>query len=243
MAFVLLPQESVQVLAAETAADNNTTKDYMQSLGENASTRYAGRVWTDKTVYTEDAVFTGDVGSVTVEKGDADFLVSYSALSTSMEISGSAVAPLDVVFVIDDSSSMVNSGYLDDTVTAVNQSLASLMEMNENNRAAVILYDTDSASLLPLGHYTSSENGTFINYTGSGRYFYNTVEQDVAYNNPSSDRWGVDTDECLDMGSSRGTNIQMGVYTGDEYSGRKPGYYGSGGRDHSQPCSGSDRTF
>lgn len=214
MAFVLLPQESVQVLAAETAADNNTTKDYMQSLGENASTRYAGRVWTDKTVYTEDAVFTGDVGSVTVEKGDADFLVSYSALSTSMEISGSAVAPLDVVFVIDDSSSMVNSGYLDDTVTAVNQSLASLMEMNENNRAAVILYDTDSASLLPLGHYTSSENGTFINYTGSGRYFYNTVEQDVAYNNPSSDRWGVDTDECLDMGSSRGTNIQMGVYTG-----------------------------
>ena len=189
----------------------------MQSLGENASTRYAGRVWTDKTVYTEDAVFTGDVGSVTVEKGDADFLVSYSALSTSMEISGSAVAPLDVVFVIDDSSSMVNSGYLDDTVTAVNQSLASLMEMNENNRAAVILYDTDSASLLPLGHYTSSENGTFINYTGSGRYFYNTVKENVDYNNPlywSNRGWRVNTGNCLDMSSSRGTNIQMGIYTG-----------------------------
>lgn len=50
--------------------------------------------------------------------------------------------------------------------------------------------------------------GTYINYSNNGRYFYNTVNESVNYNNPNSNQGG------LDCGNSRGTNIQMGVYTG-----------------------------
>ena len=78
---------SNRALAAETTpiADANTTNGYRDSLGDGSSTRYAGRVWTDKTVYTEDATFQNDDGSqnYTIPKGDSDFLVAYSALATS----------------------------------------------------------------------------------------------------------------------------------------------------------------
>lgn len=93
--------------AAEYLSDLNTTTKYSESLGDNASTEYAGRIWTDKSVFEEDAVFTGYSGSSqTIEKGDADFLISLSALATSQSISGQAQTPLDVVFVIDMSGSM-----------------------------------------------------------------------------------------------------------------------------------------
>ena len=55
----LLPNKTVQVLAADRMSDLSTVTKYTESLGDNASTEYAGRVWTDKTVYTEDAVLTG----------------------------------------------------------------------------------------------------------------------------------------------------------------------------------------
>ena len=59
--------------AAVKTSDGNTTGSYAQNLGDNSSTRYAGRVWTDKTVYTEDATFSGDVGTnVTVPIGQDD---------------------------------------------------------------------------------------------------------------------------------------------------------------------------
>lgn len=191
------------------------TKDTM-TLGANTSTRYDGRVWVDKSVSTDDVTFNGV--NVTVEN-DSDFLVTYSALANSTQVEGESNVPVDVVFIIDNSSSMVNNRYLDDTVSAVNQSIAQLMNANPNNRVAVVLYDSDSVVLLPLGHYTpsnqSGSRGTYINYTSSGRYFYNTVnENGVSYNNPDSRRGQIVTDDCLDCGSSRGTNIQMGVYTG-----------------------------
>lgn len=208
-------------------SDGNTTNGYTGSLGDDNSTRYAGRVWTDKTVYTGDATFSGTVDgeskTYTIQN-DSDFLVAFSSLATSTSVSGKMKVPVDVVFVIDNSGSMVTNGYLDNTVEAVNSSIRTLMEMNEENRAAVVLYDTDVDTLLPLGHYTSSSqgNGDFIGYTivegsyweGDTVYFYNTVNENVYYNNPSSGWGGINTDECLNTGSSRGTNIQLGVYTG-----------------------------
>ena len=55
LAIGLMPNE--QVYAAEKTSDGNTTGSYAQNLGDNSSTRYAGRVWTDKTVYTGNATF------------------------------------------------------------------------------------------------------------------------------------------------------------------------------------------
>ena len=74
----LIPNQTAQVLAANRTSDLSTVTKYTESLGDNASTEYAGRIWTDKTVYTEDAVLTGYSGtSQTVEKGEDDFLVSF----------------------------------------------------------------------------------------------------------------------------------------------------------------------
>ena len=37
-------------LAAEKVSDLDTSTKYSESLGDNASTEYAGRIWTDKSV-------------------------------------------------------------------------------------------------------------------------------------------------------------------------------------------------
>ena len=54
---------------------------------ENNSTRYSGRVWTDKTVSTGSMTFEGDIasGEGTIEN-NSDFLVCYSALAMSQEV-------------------------------------------------------------------------------------------------------------------------------------------------------------
>lgn len=219
--FAMIVTSVTPAYAATKSADADTRNSYEQSLGANASTRYNGRVWTDKSVSSENISFSGDIGNPIVIKNDADFLVTYSALASTTKETGSTNAPLDVVFIIDDSSSMEGSA-LQNTVQAVNTSIKTLMDMNENNRVAVVLYARGGAVLLPLGHYDPTDtNGNYINYADDGRYFYNTVQQSVDYNNPSmTGNWRphVNYDECIDMeqwgGNGRGTNIQMGVYTG-----------------------------
>ena len=166
------------VSAAEKTSDGNTTGSYAQNLGDNSSTRYAGRVWTDKTVYTEGATFSGDFGNVTIQN-DSDFLVAYSALATSESVTGKSQVPVDVVFVIDNSGSMdyeygvgFSTTSLEQTVGAVNQSIETIMESNPNSRVAVVAYDgaqgnTPAAQvLLPLDHYTKTGNTYIQNELG-----------------------------------------------------------------------------
>ncbi|MBR4020251.1 MAG: hypothetical protein IKI99_02980, partial [Firmicutes bacterium] len=94
-------------MAAETKiADAATIDKYLESLGDEASTEYAGRIWTDKSVYAEDAVLPLKSGGTQTIQNKEDFLVSYSALATGVEVKGNTVTPMDVVFVIDMSSSM-----------------------------------------------------------------------------------------------------------------------------------------
>lgn len=104
--------QSVNTVSAEKVSDSSTRLEYQTALGENQSTQYNGRIWTDKSVSSTDVEFTGDVNDgngYTVTLGqDEDFLVTYSALATSTAISGQSQAPLDVVFVIDISGSMSN---------------------------------------------------------------------------------------------------------------------------------------
>lgn len=164
LAVGLMPND--QVYAAEKTSDGNTTGSYAQNLGDNSSTRYAGRVWTDKTVYTEDATFSGDVGNVTVQN-DSDFLVAYSALATTQNITGKSSVPVDVVFVIDNSNSMddsvgggSNQSRLEATVEAVNTSIATIMESHPDSRVAVVLYGSSAHTLMPLGHYSASTSGS-----------------------------------------------------------------------------------
>lgn len=194
--------------AAEKSSDGNTTGSYKENLGDNSSTRYAGRVWTDKTVYTEDATFTGDVGNVTV-KNDSDFLVAYSALATTQNITGKSSVPVDVVFVIDNSNSMdaeLNNQQtrLEATVAAVNTSIAAVMDSHPDSRVAVVVYGSSAHTLLPLGHYDPMPSGNYISVSGN-----------FSGNNSSYTDFHAVPNHTLNMeGSERGTNIHMGVDAG-----------------------------
>lgn len=206
LAVGLMPND--QVYAAEKTSDGNTTGSYAQNLGDNSSTRYAGRVWTDKTVYTKDATFTDDTGNVTVNN-DSDFLVAYSALATTQNVTGKSSVPVDVVFVIDNSNSMdaeLNNQQtrLEATVAAVNTSIAAVMDSHPDSRVAVVVYGSSAHTLLPLGHYDPMPSGNYISVSG-----------DFSGNNSSYTDFHAVPNHTLNMeGSERGTNIHMGVDAG-----------------------------
>lgn len=217
---------SNQAFAAETnpTADADTTTSYPGSLGENNSTRYAGRVWTDKTVYTENAVFTGTVDGESKRyeiTNDSDFLVAYSALATSQAISGETKVPVDVVFVIDNSNSMDENlndpqDWWDDpptrleaTVEAVNASIKQIMESNANSRVAVVIYGLEAETLLPLGHYSPLRSGNYIDldsqYIDGG--WLGSSGYRTTFTAPGNRRVTMDPGD-------RGTNTHMGVDRG-----------------------------
>lgn len=153
MALGLCQAAKPLTVGADTAdstvktADGDTAQTYKEWLGDSLSTQYNGRVWADKSVYTGDATFTGDVGSVTVEN-DSDFLVSYSALATSQEIYGQQ--PADVVFILDFSASMTwgvdsmsvsqedgSDSRIQYMVNALNSAIDTLARANPDNRGNV----------------------------------------------------------------------------------------------------------
>ena len=152
-----------QAAGLTAAADSDTRSSYKTGLGDTDSTRYSGRVWTDKSVSTEDLTFTGDAGdSVQIQKlENEDFLVTYSAFATSTKvISGQ---PADVVFILDLSASMcwgvdsqkvsLEDGsytYIYSMVKALNSSIDVLAKSSAHNRIAIAVFNGSSDTLLEL---------------------------------------------------------------------------------------------
>ena len=86
-------------------------------MGLENTTENVGRIWTDKTVQDGDVVLTGDVGSVTINKGSSDFLVGLSALSSMSNTMTTSTTPLDIVLVLDMSGSMSQELSTEEQVT------------------------------------------------------------------------------------------------------------------------------
>ncbi len=204
--------------AGNKVADLDTSGLYASALGDNTSTEYAGRIWTDKSVFTGDVTFdTFGGGKSTIKlnenKTGEDFLVAYSALATSEAVTGQTQAPVDVVFIIDISGSMSNNNSRMDnglsrianTVAAVNTSIETLMAMNEHTRVALVAFSSTAEILLPLAHYTKSANRPFLslNTTKPGEDAELTVRAVSSSGNVNKTR---------DV--SGGTNIQTGIHTG-----------------------------
>ena len=190
----------------ESDPPTNASEDYEDedALGSTSSTRYNGRVWADKTVYTEslktDIEFEGE--NYTVPIGDADFLLSYSLLAATTEVEGQSLVPLDVVFVIDLSDSMKGEK-IQQTVAALNQSVYSLMNGNPDTRIGVVTYSDHAQVLLPLDHYTKeAEEENYFTLSLDGL----TLQTHVV--DSSEKNW----EENASMGSR--TNIHMGIDTG-----------------------------
>ena len=102
---VALSMFMTSVIQADAAvnSDPGTLNAWQQTIGSD--TRNVGRIWTDKTVSDSDIALTGNI-SETIAKGDSDFLIGYSALSSTARITGQSVTPLDIVLVLDLSGSM-----------------------------------------------------------------------------------------------------------------------------------------
>lgn len=77
--------------------------------------------------------------------------------------------PLDVVFVLDISSSMltIDAGNTKTRaqlmVEATNNAIKKLMESNSNNKVSIVLFNTNVKRLIPLAHYSTT--GNYITYT------------------------------------------------------------------------------
>lgn len=182
----------------------NASQDYEDALGSTSSTRYNGRVWADKSVYTDDVKtdikYEGE--NYTVPIGDADFLLSYSLLAATAEVEGQSLVPLDVVFVIDLSDSM-KGDKIRQTVVALNQSVQSLMTGNPDTRIGVVTYNNNAQVLLPLDHYTKAE----------GKEAYFTLSEDgLTLHTHVKGSAGEEWKKNASMGNQ--TNIHMGIDTG-----------------------------
>lgn len=91
---------------AEDVTDQNTLTRWTESTGNN--TKNMGRIWTDKTVSTDESVTLQATDAVTgkpitMEKGDSDFVVGLSALGSSGKVLGEVrySLPLDIVLILD----------------------------------------------------------------------------------------------------------------------------------------------
>lgn len=168
--------------AGNKVSDLDTSNKYNESLGDGASNEYAGRIWTDKSVYTDDAtfdIFGGGTSTIKLnEKNNGeDFLVAYSALASSESVSSSEQAPVDVVLIIDISGSMSNgSSNMDNgksriynTIVATNNAIDAILALDEYSRVAVVAFSgntqvsnnsniPDAQILLPLDRYTKTKD-------------------------------------------------------------------------------------
>lgn len=221
--------------ASDYKADTDTSQKYTDifGLGDGAelSTRYAGRVWADKSVSAGNTVtFTGrgdsgqDSNTFTFNKSDdADFLVTYSAMATSQQIIELPQIPVDVVFVLDFSASMTwgvdsttvsnpdgSDSRIKAMVDAMNQTIDALAQSNPKNRIGIVVFNRAYREMLPL----TELSGDNLNQVSSGEYlrlenFTGTHGQDDGH------AWVYcDINGGQEQETDSKTNIQSGLYYG-----------------------------
>ena len=169
--------------AAENAdnrvADPSTMDGWKELfLSDPLNTENAGGVWTDKSVFTDASAFAG---TGITRDGDDSFLVALSAMASNMSVTGVTNVPTDTMMILDLSSSMYN-GYsrnpatVRSMLTAVNNSIEKLHNLNEHNRVGVVIYyggqdrnqsnSSNSMVLLPLDRYSGTSTYLKANVSG-----------------------------------------------------------------------------
>ncbi len=159
-------------------ADPNTMEDYKDKLiTKDNGTRYAGRVWADKSVQAKGTnnnelqLHMNDDASTETVGYNTDFLHIFSTIGSSQVVNQSTSRPIDVVLLLDISSSMTNKTgdvlnqndnlhqVIKETNTLINQLMGNDPELkvHEDNRVGIVVYGGGSQVLLPLDHYTTTE--------------------------------------------------------------------------------------
>ena len=206
-----------QSAVADIITDSGTAHTWETMMGTDADgNRYAGRVWVDKSVYKngDTAILNtrGEAGSsfqVSLEDDEA-FQVIFSALGSTMssKTTVTSAPPMDVVLVLDTSTSMDDEDdqgvtRLERTIAAANLLLDDMLAI-QNVRIAIVTYNYDSETVLPLDSYTNGIELKVTNYYNNSR-----ANAGVVY--------AYDNDNVLlgkDSGYTMGTNLQAGIDRG-----------------------------
>ena len=115
----------------------NSWKDFFPVSGK-LSTKNAGGVWVDKSVFTDASAFAG---TGITQKDPESFLVALSTIASNMSMTGVSHVPTDTILILDVSGSMSDnySDVAEELVDAANESIASLLKTNKHNRVGVVL--------------------------------------------------------------------------------------------------------
>lgn len=212
-----------QSAVANTVTDPGTADSWEHMMGTDVDgNRYAGRVWVDKSVYKDGDTVKfnnkGDAGS-TFQVGlkeDEAFQIVFSALGSTMtttETSTSA-SPMDVVLVLDDSTSMddivsQNTTRLQKLIEASNKLLADLLTA-EDIRIGIVAYNSNAIQVLPFGKYN---NGIQLRVLNNKYSFDENNRTDKGGTIQAFDNSGTRLYNNT-AGYSRGTNLQAGFDAG-----------------------------
>lgn len=201
----------------DVVVDPSTADGWQEIMGTDADgNRYAGRVWVDKSVYKDGdtAILNSKNGAgssyaVSLEE-DETFQVIFSALGSTMTTTETktSTGPMDVVLVLDTSTSMDDEDRngvtrLERTITAANGLLDDLLTLNDV-RVAIVTYNADSETVLPLAQYNNGIELVVTDYYNNGSSDAGVV---TAYDN---DRKQLGKDNGYVMG----TNLQAGIDRG-----------------------------
>lgn len=154
-------------VAGTTVVDPDTTNVWTEYTrpGGKPSTQNVGRIWTDKSVFDNTYTFTSDndedLSGEKIEKGDSDFLVSLSALSSTSNLKEMVKTsqPLDIVLVLDTSGSMSGSK-MTNLKNAANNFIDATAENNrgleqdQQTRLAIVRFASGASTERQLNYVT-----------------------------------------------------------------------------------------
>lgn len=161
---------------AQAVADPITTGTW-KDWGLDDTTQNVGRIWTDKSVSAGDIDLTGAGGTMTIQKGDSDFLTAFSALSSTSNLRDTVTTPLDIVLVLDASGSMDDpmgrgdsTKRIDALKAAANSFIDKIAESNgkiadESQRHRVSIVKFSGKKSTAVGNDTYRSDGYTYNYS------------------------------------------------------------------------------
>lgn len=139
------------------------------------TTQNIGRIWTDKTVSTNDIGISGAMNA-TVSKGDSDFITALSVLSSTSNIASTSTTPLDIVLVLDASGSMDDSMTGGKRIDALkNAANAFIDEIATQNASISDASKQHQVSIVKFAGNKSSKVGNDTYRDGGYRYNYSQV--------------------------------------------------------------------
>lgn len=214
-------------------ADNNTMDTYINALNIAADTQNAGRVWADKSVFTDDIELDletdGYNGANNIIENDSDFLHVFSTIGSSLEklqVDEENI-PLDLVFVLDFSASMTqwldkDNQRIRQTIEAVNNAINMVVEKSPNSRIGIVVYSSKAEMMLPLSRLVPEVGETNtqwfdlseLGYLGGTVRFNANVQQAVGMSEWSDEQSWHTSVEVADYSTNSKIGIQTNLQAG-----------------------------